>query len=149
MATQGHPVIIPVPATAAVDAADAGAASSGSATGSAGLDPPGCQIATDLLAAATAQFVASGGGGDKVKSLMVKSQDLAVVKKKITKDLKNARKRQSRLKSKARELSVADLMDVLVLRAQKKSEHAPGAADPADVPVDAAANGDVDAGALY
>jgi hypothetical protein len=149
MATQGPAVIIPVPATAAVDAADAGAASSGTAAGAAGPDRPGSQTATDLLAAATAQFVASGGGGDKVKSLIAKSQDLAVVKKKITKDLKNARKRQSRLKSKARELSVADLMDVLVLRAQKQCERAPSAADPADVPAEAAANGDVDAGVLY
>ena len=86
MATQGHPVVIPVPATADVDAASAGAASSGSATGSAGPDTPGCQSATDLLAAATAQFVASGGGGDKVKSLLAQSQDLSLVKKKLSKD---------------------------------------------------------------
>jgi hypothetical protein len=146
MATQGPAVIIPVPASAAVVAADAGAASSGIAAGAAGADRPGCHTAGDLLAAATAQFVASGGGGDKVKSLLAQSQDLAVVKKKISKDLKNARKRQSRLKSKARELSVADLMDVLVLRAQKACERAPNAAEAAEVPAEAAANGDVVAG---
>ena len=86
MATQGPAVIIPVPATAAVVAADAGAASSGIAAGAAGADRAGCDTAGDLLAAASAQFVALGGGADKVKSLVAQSHDLALVKKKISKD---------------------------------------------------------------
>jgi hypothetical protein len=68
------------------------------------------------------------------------------VKKKLSKDLKNARKRQSRLKTKARELSVGDLMDVLVLRAAKASERAANGAEAAEVPAEAAANGVVVAG---
>jgi hypothetical protein len=146
MATQGPTVIIHVPASAAVVAPDAGAASSGIAAGAAGAGRQECLTAGDLLAAATAQFVASGGGGDKVKSLLAQSQDLTLVKKKISKDLKNARKRQTRLKSKARELSVGDLMDVLVLRAAKASERAPNAAEAAEVPAEAAANSVVVAG---
>jgi hypothetical protein len=50
------------------------------------------------------------------------------------------------LKTKARELSVGDLMDVLVLRAAKASERAPNAAEAAEVPAEAAANGVVVAG---
>jgi hypothetical protein len=50
------------------------------------------------------------------------------------------------LKTKARELSVSDLMDVLVLRAAKASERAPNAAEAAEVPADAAANGAVVSG---
>jgi outer membrane lipoprotein SlyB len=140
MATQGPTVIIHVPASAAVVAPDAGAASSGIAAAAAGAGRQEGLTAGDLLAAATAQFVAGGGGGDKVKNLLAQSQDLALVKKKISKDLKNARKRQTRLKTKARELSVGDLMDVLVLRAAKASERAPNAAVAAEVPVEAAAN---------
>jgi hypothetical protein len=146
MATQGPIAIVHVPAAAAVAAPSAGAASSGVAAGAAGADGEGRLSAGDLLAAATAQFVASGGGGDKVKSLLAQSQDLTLVKKKLTEDLKNARKRQSRLKTKARELSVSDLMDVLVLRAAKASERAPNAAEAAEVPADAAANGAVVSG---
>jgi TRAP-type uncharacterized transport system substrate-binding protein len=149
MATEVTAALVSVPATAATVTADADATSSCTAAQAAGPVRPETPTASDLLAAATAQFVASGGSCDAVKSLVAKSQDLALVKKKITKDLKNARKRQSRLKCKARALSVADLMDVLVLRAQKQSERAPSAADPADVPAEAAANCDVDAGVLY
>jgi hypothetical protein len=86
MATQGPTVIVHVPAAAAVVAPNAGAASSGIAAGAAGADGQGCLTAGDLLAAATAQFVASGGGGDKVKDLLAQSQDLTNVKKKISKD---------------------------------------------------------------
>ena len=146
MATQGPAAIVHVPAAAAVAAPSAGAASSGVAAGAAGADGEGRVSASDLLAAATAQFVASGGGGDKVKSLLAQSQDLSLVKKKLSKDLKNARKRQSRLKTKARELSVGDLMDVLVLRAAKASERAANGAEAAEVPAEAAANGVVVAG---
>jgi hypothetical protein len=137
MATQGPAAIVHVPAAAAVAAPSAGAASSGVAAGAAGADGEG---------RLSAQFVASGGGGDKVKSLLAQSQDLSLVKKKLSKDLKNARKRQSRLKTKARELSVGDLMDVLVLRAAKASERAANAAEAAEVPAEAAANGVVVAG---
>ena len=146
MATQGTAAIVHVPAAAAVAAPSAGAASSGVAAGAAGAEGEGRVSASDLLAAATAQFVASGGGGDKVKSLLAQSQDLSLVKKKLSKDLKNARKRQSRLKTKARELSVGDLMDVLVLRAAKASERAANGAEAAEVPAEAAANGVVVAG---
>jgi hypothetical protein len=146
MATQGTAAIVHVPAAAAVAAPSAGAASSGVAAGAAGAEGEGRVSASDLLAAATAQFVASGGGGDKVKSLLAQSQDLTLVKKKLSKDLKNARKRQSRLKTKARELSVGDLMDVLVLRAAKASERAANGAEAAEVPAEAAANGVVVAG---
>ena len=146
MATQGTAAIVHVPAAAAVAAPSAGAASSGVAAGASGADGEGRLSASDLLAAATAQFVASGGGGDKVKSLLAQSQDLSLVKKKLSKDLKNARKRQSRLKTKARELSVGDLMDVLVLRAAKASERAANVAEAAEVPAEAVADGVVVAG---
>jgi hypothetical protein len=146
MAMQGAAVITPVPATAAGVAAEAGAASSGIAAAAAGTDRAGRDTAGDLLAAASAQFVALGGGADKVKSLVAQSHDLTLVKKKISKDLKNARKRQSRLKAKARELSVNDLMDVLVLRAQKDGARAPNAAQAAAAPAEADADGDLVAG---
>jgi hypothetical protein len=86
MAMQGAAVIIPVPATAAGVAAEAGAASSGIAAAAAGTDRAGRDTAGDLLAAASAQFVALGGGADKVKSLVAQSHDLTLVKKKISKD---------------------------------------------------------------
>jgi hypothetical protein len=88
MATQGPALIDNVPAAAAVVAPSAGASSSGIAAGAAGANGQGCLTASDLLAAATAQYVASGGGGDKVKNLVAQSQDLTVVKKKLSKDLK-------------------------------------------------------------
>jgi hypothetical protein len=47
---------------------------------------------------------------------------------------------------KARELSVGDLMDVLVLRAAKDTVRPPNAAEAAEVPAEAAANGVVVAG---
>ena len=50
------------------------------------------------------------------------------------------------MKTKARELSVGDLMDVLVLRAAKASDRAANAAEAAEVPAEAAANGVVVAG---
>ncbi len=50
------------------------------------------------------------------------------------------------MKTKARELSVGDLMDVLVLRAAKASERAANGAEAAEVPAEAAANGVVVAG---
>jgi hypothetical protein len=142
MATQGAGVNVNVPATAAVVQAEAGGASSGGEAAAAGTACAGSAAAVDLLAAASAQFVALGGGADKVKSLVAQSHELAIVKKKLGKDLKNARKRQSRLKAKARELSVNDLMDVLVLRAQKDSSRGQNAAQDAAAPTqaDAAAN---------
>ena len=88
MAMQGPAVIIPVPATAAGVAAEAGAASSGIVAAAAGTDRAGRDTAGDLLAAASAQFVALGGGADKVKSLVAQSHDLTLVKKKISKDFK-------------------------------------------------------------
>ena len=121
MATQGPSVNVDVPATATWVQAEASSASSGIAAAAAGTARAGGDTAVDLLAAASAQCVALGGGTHKVKSLVAQSHDLTIVKKKIAKDLKNARKRQSRLKAKARELSVNDLMDVLVSRAQKDS----------------------------
>ena len=146
MATQGTGVNVDVPATATWVQAEASSASSGIADAAAGTARAGGDTAVDLFAAASAQFVALGGGADKVKSLVAQSHDLTLVKKKISKDLKNARKRQSRLKSKARELSVNDLMDVLVLRAQKDGARAPNAAQAAAAPAEAAADGDVVAG---
>ena len=146
MATQGPAAIVHVPAAASVAAPSAGAASSGVAAVAAGADGERRFSASHLRAAATAQFVASGGGCDKVKNLLAQSQDLTLVKKKLSKDLKNARKRQSRLKTKARELSVADLMDVLVLRSAKASERAANGAEAADVPAEAVADGVVVAG---
>ena len=140
MATEGPGVNVDVPATATWVQAEASSASSGIAAAAAGTARAGGDTAVDLLAAASAQFVALGGGTDKVKSLVAQSHDLTVVKKKIAKDLKNARKRQSRLKAKARELSVNDLMDVLVLRAQKDTSRGQNAAQDAAAPTQAAAD---------
>ena len=61
-------------------------------------------------------------------------------KNKINKDLKNAEKRRSRLKKRARQLSDVDLVAVLQMRASAPgSAHASAVGGPAAVPPPAAA----------
>ena len=73
-----------------------------------------------------------GGGADELLNSIGRLKEeqaaLRAEKKKVGKALKNAEKRRSRLKKKARQLSDTDLVAVLQMRAASKSDDKDGAA---------------------
>ena len=58
---------------------------------------------------------------DEINALKVEQKAARDMKKKITKDLRNAEKRRQRLKKRAKQLSDADLVAVMSLRVHEKT----------------------------
>ena len=65
---------------------------------------------------------------DEIGALKQKQKEARDLKKQISKDLRNAEKRRQRLKKRARQLTDADLVAVMTLRARGKEVNAAGAA---------------------
>ena len=104
------------------------------AGGSAPVAGP-AQPASSAAAAASVveQLQQQGGGADEllncISRLKEEQTTLRAERKKVAKALKNAEKRRSRLKKKARQLSDTDLVAVLHMRAaSQKSDDKDGAA---------------------
>ena len=117
------------------DGANPGA-SSPSASGAGGSAPVAEPAKPAAFAAAAASVVEKlqqqGGGADELLNSIGRLKEeqaaLRAEKKKVGKALKNAEKRRSRLKKKARQLSDTDLVAVLQMRAASKSDDKDGAA---------------------
>ena len=82
-----------------------------------------------LRALSTAQPIPSSATGvsKEIDALLEEQRKMRAQKAQLAKDLKNAQRRRSRLKHKARLLSASDLASVLVLR-QEEEEHRMAAA---------------------
>ena len=115
-------------------AAEASASASGEASPCAeGSSPapvgqPGSS--SDILVASTDNEKGAAGKSivDEIGALKQKQKEARDLKKQISKDLRNAEKRRQRLKKRARQLTDADLVAVMTLRAREKEVNAAGAA---------------------
>ncbi len=112
---------LPSPAPAAAAAASASASSSAAAAAPAALD----------------SVVSAGGAGivipkpsellnSQIKRLKEEQAAMRAAKKALVKTLKNCQKRRSRLKKRARQLTDADLVEVLRMRQQAMEEDGEG-----------------------
>ena len=83
-----------------------------------------------LRALSTAQPIPSMSNGvsREIDALLEAQKKLRADKAQLAKDLKNAQRRRSRLKHKARLLSAADLASVLVLRQEEEEQKVRAAA---------------------
>ena len=112
----GEPTATQAPTPAAGEAADIAQAAT--------LPPAGQQPGSSSdLPAAHEQAVTAKGKSivDEINALKVEQKAARDMKKKITKDLRNAEKRRQRLKKRAKQLSDADLVAVMSLRVHEKT----------------------------
>ena len=82
-----------------------------------------------LRALSTAQPIPSSATGvsKEIDALLEEQRKMRAQKAQLAKDLKNAQRRRSRLKHKARLLSASDLASVLVLRQEEEEARAKSA----------------------
>ena len=126
-----------------------------SASGSGATDAPGANGSASSASSGSGSIAASAAGDrigalcappgetllQHIERLRVEKKDLKAERVRLTKELKNATKRKTRLKKKARQLSDADLVAVMQMRSESA---APQTAATQDRPPEPGAGGGVD-----
>ena len=119
----GEPTAVEASASASGEASPCAEGSSPAPVGQPGSSSDILVASTDNEKGAKAKSIV-----DEIGALKQKQKEARDLKKQISKDLRNAEKRRQRLKKRARQLTDADLVAVMTLRAREKEVNAAGAA---------------------